>query len=224
MKSLTTPAKLKLLDSGPTIARAAARFAADPAWEVRVRAFEVLVEHGDAKQIGLAVAALDDLEAAVVVTALECLVEWNARRVSTRIAKLLGSRDELTRSYAAWALGRLGTKRFAPLLRRRLRVLDDAAERSGVLEALFTLTQEPRYLVGLLGQLHSSDPYARAFTTNSLVGVANRKTCATIISALAHALTTEKSEYVAFAIRRDLTELVAQAVGWYSPRTRAAAP
>lgn len=223
-KPLSTPAKLKLLASGATVARTAARHATDPEWEVRVRAFEVLAKHGNAKQIGLAVAALDDPEATVVVSALECLVEWNARRFSTRIAALLDSRDELTRSYAAWALGRLGTVRFAPLLRRRLRVLDDTAERSGVLKALVTLTKQPRYLVELLRQLHSRDPFARAFTTNSLIGVASKKSCATLISALAHALVTEKSEYVAFAIRRDLTELVALAVEWHSPPARKAPP
>lgn len=83
---------------------------------------------------------------------------------------------------------------------------------SALAEALFTLTNQPRYLDRLLAQLRSTDPEARAFTSNSLVGVVNKKNFATIACALVHALATETSEGVLPSVRRDLTEIISLAV------------
>lgn len=180
-------------------------------------AFEALGEVGDVRWSALAIDALADPEDIVVVSAIECLVEWEARTSLAKIVRLLDGSSELTRAYAAWSIGKLGTRRHVPILQRRLRRLATSAEASAVAEALYMLTSEPRYLNRLLRQLRSRDPLARAFTTNSLVGVLNESNFARIAGELAQALMMEKSEWVLSSIRRDLTEIIALAVAWKSP-------
>lgn len=201
---------------GRAAALVAARVVADPSREVRLRAFEALCEHGGSRWTAVAVAGLSDAEDTVAVTALECLVNWNIRRSVQHVLPLLDSTSELTRTYAAWAVGKLGALRHVPLLKRRLRRLGDEVESSALAEALFMLTREQKYLRRLLRQLKSKDPEARAFTTNSLVGVVDVKNFPPIICALAQALSTEKSQSVLPSIRRDLIEIVSLAADWKS--------
>jgi HEAT repeat protein len=218
-KNLTQREKLSVIRAAGNRGRragalASARFVGDQSREVRLRALESLCENGDEKFAPFAIAALADAEDTVVVTALQCLVSWELRRYVDKVVPLLDSPSELIRAYAAWSLGRLGARRHAPILRKRLRLLDDEVERSAVAEALYTLTLEPRYLRHLLNQLGSADPEARAFTTNSLVGVADRRNFGVIVCALARALATETSEAVLPSIRRDLAEVVSLAIEW----------
>lgn len=199
------------------IARKAARRVNDISREVRLEAFESLSEHGDARWEKLAVIGLRDPEDTVVVSALECLVSWQSRRHVAKAVRLLDSPSDLVRTYAAWATGRLGNARQVQALRRRKRRAGDTAERTALLEALFTITGDRRYFKDLLKQLKSTNVYARAFTTNSLVGVANVRNVADSIGSLARALSSEKSEFVAAAIRRDLVCLVELTIEWHTP-------
>lgn len=199
---------------GRGAALVAARVVSDPSREVRLRAFEALSEHGDSRWATLALVGLDDAEDTVAVAALECLVGLNARRSVEGVVPLLESASELTRTYAAWAIGKLGGPNHVPLLKRRLRRLGDEVESSALSEALFMLTREPKYLKRLLRQLKSTDPEARAFTTNSLVGLVDVNNFLPIICALAEALSTETSHAVLPSIRRDLIEIVSLAADW----------
>lgn len=217
----TTRQKLKLIDAATErgsrrASVVAARFVADESREVRVRAFESLSEHGEKRWSQLALRALDDSEGTVVATALECLVNWNVRRAARVIVPLLDHPDELTRSYAAWAIGKLGGADQIPVLRRHFRRVRDEVEGSALAEALFMLSRNTRYLDHLLRQLGSKRPQTRAFTANSLVGVANEKNFARVICALAHALQAEKSDWVVGAILPNLGEVISLAFEWRS--------
>lgn len=179
---------------------------------MRRRALESLCEHGDQRWTTTALTALTDPEDTVAVTGIQCLVEWDVRDSADTISALLDSPSELVRTYAAWALGKLGAPRHVARLRRRFERCVDEVEGSALAEALFRLTKRPRYLEYLLAQLRSTDPEARAFTTNSLAGIVTRETFARIVGALAQALVSEESEAVLPSIRRDLREIVALGV------------
>ncbi|MBX3187189.1 MAG: hypothetical protein KF819_09245 [Labilithrix sp.] len=184
----------------------------DDDWEVRLRAFECLRSKGDARWTLLAGAALKDESDLVVATALECLVAWRARRWADRASKLLSSASELTRSYAAWAVGRLGGKRHLGGLTRRFRKVSAAIEGSALAEALFMLTKRPRYLEHLLSQVRSADPEIRAFTANSLVGVLNTQNFPKVLCALANAVSVEKSAAIAPHLEANLEIAVSNAL------------
>lgn len=192
--------------------RIAAQFVTDPDNEVRSRAFELLRDHGNRAYLAVAVSGLADSETVVVATAIECIVEWDARRAADRVARLLESSDELVRFYAAWGLGRVGGRRHVAPLRRRFRVARSEVEGSSVAEALYRLTGRREYLRHLLTQLKSPDPEVRACTTNSLAGVVDERNFDEIICALVHALAKERNRVVVVSLRRDLELAVANAL------------
>lgn len=190
----------------------AARFLEDEDVAVRREAIDTLRDHGDIRSAALAARVLDDDDDLTVTSALECLARWKARRWADRVARLLTAPSELTRSYAAWALGKLGSQRHVVLLRSRFRSVSTEIEGSAVAEALYMLTRKPRYLRYLLEQLRSSDPEIRAFTGNSLVGVLDRNNFPTIMCAIAHAVSAERNAAIAPHLQRDLEIAVDNAI------------
>lgn len=182
----------------------AAGFARDEDWEVRARALEVLREKGDSESLSVVRHALGDATDLVAVAAIECLVEWRAVRSANGVARLLESSSELTRSYAAWALGEIGGSRHVPVLRKRFRSFGKEIEGSALAEALYKITRQRRYFSHLLKQLHSRDPEVRAFTSNSLVGVTDARNFPEVISVLARRLARERSVVVRSSLRRDI--------------------
>ncbi len=211
----TKAGKLRQLQE--TGARAAAvsvavRLATDDDWEVRLRALEVLRDRGKIANVSVAVKGLQDSEDVVAATAIECIVEWRARRLADRVARLLDSPSELLRSYSAWALGKIGGPRHIPLLRHRFRVAKAEIEGSAAAEALFALTKERRYLMHLLAQLKSRDPEVRAFTSNSLAGAVDARNFAEVLCSFASALRRERNAVVVGVLRRDIEIALANAL------------
>lgn len=194
------------------MASLAVRLATDDDWEVRARALEVLRETGNKTKVGVAVRAIEDSEDVVVVEAIECIVEWRALQVADKVARLLDSSSELVRSYAAWALGKIGDRRHVKGLRQRFHVARDEIEGSALAEALFTLTRQRRYLTHLLTQLKSRDPEVRAFTSNSLVGVVDGRNFVEVLCSFAHALARERNVVVLQNLRRDIESALANAL------------
>jgi len=146
--------------------------------ETRMRAFEVLRDWGKPTHAPLAIKGLDDPEDTVVVSAIECLVEWNVRASAAKLATLLSASSQLVRAYAIWALGRLQARRYLPRLRDLFLSGKDTVIGSAAAEACHHLTSGPdatRYEKFLAEQLRSKDPEVRAFTANSLVGIADRR-------------------------------------------------
>lgn len=211
----TSAQKLRQLKGGrphAAIASLAERLATDNDWQVRARALAVLRETAKKTKISVAVRALEDVEDVVVVEAIECIVEWRALRVADRIAGLLDSSSELVRSYAAWALGKIGGRRHVKVLRQRFKVAHDKIEGSAVAEALFKLTRQHRYLAHLLVQLKSRDPEVRAFTSNSLVGIVDSRNFAEVLCSFAHGLARERNVVVLRNLRRDIESALANAL------------
>ena len=217
----TRAEKLRALRPGApsrTAVSRASRLVDDGDSEVRTRALEILRDQGGSANARLAHEALEDESDVVTATAIECLVQWGVKRSADRVARLLESPSELTRSYAAWALGELGGPRHLPRLRQRLRVVRREIEGRAVAESLYKLTGHRRYLTHLLEQLRSRDPEVRAFTSNSLVGVVDARTFPEILCVFAHALARERSAVVLRALRRDIEIALAIALDETAPR------
>jgi HEAT repeat protein len=208
----TSHRKRSLIRKGPSARQSslvrAARLASAPDYDVRLKAFETLRDHGDARWRRIAMNALEDSEDVIVATALECLVEWGARSASKSIVRLLEARSELTRAYAAWALGQLGAQGEVSILRRHFSRARNSIFGSALAEALYILTDETSYLQHLKKQLRSTDPEIRAFTSNSLVGATDVENAAEIICALTRALSIEKSAVVRPRMQMDLPIIV----------------
>ncbi|HEX4516562.1 MAG TPA: HEAT repeat domain-containing protein [Polyangiaceae bacterium] len=182
-----------------TIARALRR----GGWQARVRALEAARCEKSEVLLPIVVTALHDREDLVVATAIECLVDWDAKETVAALSELLHAASELTRAYAAWALGRLGSREHLPRL-RRLMGDDGQVVASAAAEACFCLTGTKKYERFLLDQLASSDPEARAFTASSLVGIATDGNTSTLIRHLRAAARKERLPAIREAMRANL--------------------
>jgi HEAT repeat protein len=175
-----------------------------PEWLVRQRAFECLAVHGDATHAELAVAHLADPEETVVVSALECLVAWRDGSAIDAIAASLDSGTELVRCYAAWALGRLDARRHRAQLEQLFHATPPTVVNSAAAEALYSFDAQPKYQTFLLQQLKHGDPEVRAFTSNSLVGIADDESTGVLVAALSAAAAREGSPAIREVMLRDL--------------------
>lgn len=155
-------------------------------YEARVAALARLAAEGTQAGLPRVRAGLADSEALVRVAALEAIVELAAVDEETRTAveKLVQDPDELVRAYAGWALARMGDPRAAAVLAAGLPGEPSAVARAGMLEGLVRLEPDPRWLSALLSLLGDSDPEARAFVSNSLVGVASRENVQRLVADL----------------------------------------
>lgn len=163
----------------------------DPSWEVRVSALNCLREFDGVQYGDRAIAALTDDEELVVTAAIECLADWRATAAVEKLKLLLDSPSELVRSYSAWALGKIGADSSVPELIARFRATDADVYASAIAEALFRLTNDRAYQDYLLRQIHADDPETRAFTSESLAGIANENNAVAIAEELRRAIDRE---------------------------------
>lgn len=140
----------------------------------------------------------------MVATGIQCIVEWEAKRMVPRIVRLLDNPFELVRFYAAWAIGRLHGLRWVPVLKRHFRRARGQRDAITSAESLYRLTGHRSYLAYLLESLKSRDSEIRASATNSLAGVVTKGNFAVIVCALSKALAAERNEVVRENLCRDL--------------------
>ncbi|MBK6696860.1 MAG: HEAT repeat domain-containing protein [Myxococcales bacterium] len=172
--------------------------------EVRIAGLECLASMKRDPGVDAVTRALRDPVSLVRVAALE-LVAAGVPASSALLERLVSSDPtEVVRAYAGWAIARSGSRQALPTLRKRLLVEQSAVVRSGLLEALYLLSAHPPYLDMLFAGLTSSDPDARAFTSNAVLGVAARENIQRIIEALRSALAEETFPTIAETIRHNL--------------------
>jgi HEAT repeat protein len=161
--------------------------------EARMAELATIAEAGDRSQRRRVILALSDPEELVRVEAIETLVALGAAddEALRKIRELATEDSELVRAYAAWALGRLSDAGSVALLEKCLATEESEVVKAGLLEGLFLLTRSERYLAMLLAQLDCDDGEARAFCSNSLVGVASADNVGRLIARLAEAATVE---------------------------------
>jgi HEAT repeat protein len=177
----------ELTTTDPREARELARrFVDDEDHETRISALTCIGTLGDDASQPLVRRALADVEPLVRIAAIEALVELGSLDEQTleALQSLVSDEKESVRAYAGWALGRVGNVALAARLQTFLRDEPSAVARAGILEGLYRLTKQEPYLHTLETLLGSSDPEARAFASNSLVGVASRDNVRRLIERL----------------------------------------
>lgn len=197
---------LELADSSPEEAfLRAVDCLADADENVRIAGLECLADLKRDPGSDAVARLLQDSETLVRVAALELVVALGAQTEQSLLVRLVSSDPaEVVRGYAGWALGRVGDSDALSILRSRLLVEQSAVVRSSITEALYRLTKHPPYLDMLLEELSSPDPEARAFSSNSVIGIIARDNVHRIITALRAAMAEEKIPTIAAAIRGNL--------------------
>lgn len=194
----------------PEALRLATRFADDEDYEVRVAALSCVGAAGDVASRPLLRKGLTDEEPLVRVAAIEALVALGSLDDESlgAVERLLDDQSEMVRAYAGWALGRVGSPSAEAPLARRLPVEPSAVAKAGIVEGLYRLTSEALYLDMLQELLEDSDPEARAFTSNSMVGVATKDNAKQLIERLVLALNKESYPAIRDVIESNLQTLV----------------
>jgi hypothetical protein len=124
------------------------------------------------------------------------------------MVRALEDRSALVRAYAAWGLGELRAKRFEDRLLSRLRRERQDIAKSGIYEALYALTQDLEFAEGVVSiLLNSGDHRARAFASNSLVGIADARTTRMAVTALTEAIRSEKAPGIRKTLKGNLAQL-----------------
>lgn len=154
----------------------AKRFVDDKDYEIRVAALGCFGMIANSVSEPLVRRALKDQEPLVRIAAIEALVGLGSVDEQTLedLQSMTLDKSESVRAYAGWALGRVGSAGAKEILLARLPDEPSDVAKAGMLEGLYRLTKQESCLHALKELLGSSDPEARAFVSNSMVGIASR--------------------------------------------------
>lgn len=167
----------------------------DDDYEIRIAALACIGAVGSVASQSLVRGSLKDSEPLVRITAVEALVELGHPDEQTiySIQALLADERESVRAYAGWALGRIADSNVAHTMAAHLPNESSDVAKAGILEGLYKITNNEYYLNDLKHLVRSIDPEARAFASNSLVGVASRANVSALIRCLVDAVSSEVS-------------------------------
>jgi hypothetical protein len=102
-----------------------------------------------------------------------------------------------------------GRQALLPKLQKLVKAARGTPAGSAAAEACFELTGEKVFQQYLGCQLKAADPEVRAFTSNSLVGIARRANIAWLVDKLREAVAAEQWPAIKDVMKRDLETLLA---------------
>lgn len=193
----------------PRALSVALRLLNDSNWATRAAAVSCVGALGDLSRVPEITRYMEDEERLVRIASIEAVVALGSvdEVGFARLLKRLEDESETVRAYAEWALGRLGNARAAAELSLRLDSEESDVARAGILEGVYRLSKLACYLELLKGVLSCQDPEARAFASNSLVGVASGENVQGLIECLQDAVHVESLPAIRSVLEDNLDTL-----------------